>query len=1143
MNQKIGKEEVLNKKNKFEFNNDFINQPEKIKIPFINYKFIATKTFVILIIVIFFGHILSFIFVNDLENTKMNLYDFLLDSIFLFLLSVPLFYLFFIKPLKKQIIKRNDLLSELNNNKNSFHQTLSTIPNAVAITNMESGEIIMVNNQFQKLSGYSKKEIVGNTSIILNFWKDTKKREEYFNKLITKGKVTNFKATFFKKNNEEALGELSGTLINIDGTTCSINIIRDISEEVALLNKLKQSRLDLKGFFENDISADYSFTPEGQLINFNETFLKMFEFDAKTKAKSINVKKLHTNYEDFENIIKNIKKSDDIKNRQIKMVSNKGKEINVLVNKIGVFDSEGKLVLIRAFMVDITELKMAQEGITKMNNAIDNSTDVIFNTDVNGTFTFINKAFTNLYGYTPEEVIGKATPRILKGDNKTKEFYTQFWEKLKQKKSLSKIQFINKTKSGKLINIEASANTIFDENGENIGFLGIQRDITEQKKAEENLKLFRSLIDRSSDSIEVIDPKTGQYLDVNERGYLDLGYTKEELLKLTVFDIDPTINQKILEKINKKLRVSNGIIIEGIHRRKDGSTFPIEVNVKITKLDKEYLVSIVRDISERKNREKLNEIIQNITNQSQKDLSLKEILAFIQTELSKIVDTKNFFVALYNSKTDMITLPYYIDENDVRSEFPSEKTVTGIVIKSGKTLLIDELEMKQLAKDKLIERVGKTSKIWLGIPLIIEGKVTGAMVLQSYTNEKVYTQEDVESLELIAHQVSISIERKRHEEELIKTKEKAEESDQLKTEFLNNMSHEIRTPLNGILGFSDLLNQQDLNDAKRKNYINIIQNSSHQLIRIMDDILEISLLGTKKVTVQENKICLNDFLTELFSVFNRKAQEKELPLYLKKELSDNQSTIITDNSKLLKIMSNLLENALKFTNKGFIEIGYHLNKNTEPSSLEIYVKDSGIGIQKNKQQTIFKRFSQAEKELSKHVGGLGLGLSIAKENAELVGGKIILESKYGVGSTFTLAIPYNPVEIETEPETIKEVQTILIAEDDEINYIYLETLLQTSFEIKAKLIHAKNGLEAINFFKSNPNINLVFMDLKMPVLNGFEATKKLKEIKPSLPIIAISAYSTEEDIEKAKKHGCDDFLTKPYEADKIRMTLDSYKIV
>lgn len=202
-------------------------------------------------------------------------------------------------------------------------------------------------------------------------------------------------------------------------------------------------------------------------------------------------------------------------------------------------------------------------------------------------------------------------------------------------------------------------------------------------------------------------------------------------------------------------------------------------------------------------------------------------------------------------------------------------------------------------------------------------------------------------------------------EELKIAKEKAEESNRLKTEFINNMSHEIRTPMNGILGFSNLLNKENLSDVKRKHYIKIIQNSGNQLMRIIDDILEISRLGTKQVRVDEKSICLNNLLLEQFSIFDIKAKENNIPLYLKKGLSDFKSTIFSDESKLNKILSNLLENALKFTSTGYIEFGYTLKEN----KIEIYVKDTGIGINKKNQTIIFERFSQEEKESSKNVGG------------------------------------------------------------------------------------------------------------------------------------------------------------------------------
>ncbi len=404
---------------------------------------------------------------------------------------------------------------------------------------------------------------------------------------------------------------------------------------------------------------------------------------------------------------------------------------------------------------------------------------------------------------------------------------------------------------------------------------------------------------------------------------------------------------------------------------------------------------------------------------------------------------------------------------------------------------------------------------------------------------------------------------KESNDELIIAKEKAEESNRLKTEFLNNMSHEVRTPLNGILGFSNFLNDPNLTDATRKHYINIIQNSGNQLLHIIDDIMEISKLGTKQVKTIEEEICLNDLLLEQFSIFDITAKEQKIPLYLKKHLSDKESTIYTDKSNLNKILSNLLDNALKFTNDGFIEFGYrlmvrqaHQPTDNEPVELEIYVKDTGIGIKSENQKTIFERFSQEEKELSRNVGGLGLGLSIAKENAELLGGKITLQSekenlpagKAG-GSTFTVTIPYKPVNSNTEARNSnndnveitkkQDKYTILIVEDEEVNCLYINTLLEY-FELNLKTLNAKHGQEAVEMCKENSEIDFVFMDLKMPVMNGFEATKLIKEFRPDLPIVAQTAYSTREEEEQAFSAGCNDFISKPISEETLNKIISKY---
>jgi len=371
--------------------------------------------------------------------------------------------------------------------------------------------------------------------------------------------------------------------------------------------------------------------------------------------------------------------------------------------------------------------------------------------------------------------------------------------------------------------------------------------------------------------------------------------------------------------------------------------------------------------------------------------------------------------------------------------------------------------------------------------------------------------------------------------ELIEAKEKAEESDRLKSAFLANMSHEIRTPMNGILGFSDLLKTPNLSGEKQQQYIRVIEKSGARMLNIINDIISISKIesGVMEVNLEESNI--NEQIEYIYTFFKLEAEAKGITLSFINSLPLKEAIVKTDREKLFAILTNLVKNAIKYSEKGSIQFGYTI----KGKQLEYYVKDTGIGIDKDRQEAIFERFIQADISDKNALQGAGFGLSISKAYIEMLGGKIWVESVKGKGSIFYFTLPYRTepeekIVVQNEEWSVKSFSKVntevlglktLVVEDDETSGKLISAIVK---EHSKAVFKARTGIEAVDICRNNPDIDLILMDIQMSDLNGYEATQQIREFDKDVVIIAQTAFGLYGDKEKAIEAGCNDYISKPF---------------
>jgi PAS domain S-box-containing protein len=773
-----------------------------------------------------------------------------------------------------------------------------------------------------------------------------------------------------------------------------------------------------------------------------------------------------------------------------------------------------------------------------------------FEIDIKSNSWKSSKILDEIYG------IDKKYPRTIENwiniiHNDYKQQISEYFDEfIKNKAQFYKDFKITRINDGQERWVFTQGQIVLDYNEEIDKVIGSVEDITDRKKIEneiiESEILYRSLITASPDIIVVADTN-GIITFISVKTAKILGYDENfNFIGKNVLDwILPIDKQRAFENIQKVLQGYKFYDNEYLFLKKDGSSFYGEINSSPLFFSDGKLkgfLSIIRDISERK--------------KSENELQVTRKLLIRAQDIAKIgywefdFNTNKVWASreakeMYGVSSDELTIKYMQSVPLAEYRKILDEKMQNLIEKGIKYDV--EFKIKRINDNAIIDihSMAEYNKVDNKLFGVIQN-ITERKIAEDALRESEFTlkQQNEEYLAINEELSESNSKIQQINRELIVAKEKAEESDRLKSAFLANMSHEIRTPMNAILGFSQLLESGDISEEKQKKFAKTIRHGATDLLGIINDIIDIAKIESGTIQIHDEIGNISDLLDELKSFFisrNESIIKKPIEFIVEKGVSNEQNLILADFHRLKQVLINLVENSYKFTDSGQIEFGCSI---CDPKTILFYVKDTGIGIPKEKLTIIFDRFRQADElYTTRKYGGTGLGLSISKGLIELMNGKIWVDSIENIGSTFYFTIPFkasgNNAFIYSK-KCNSEInwlgKSILIVEDIEYNSALIEEIL---IDTKAKIHIAKNGAIANEIFNGN-KIDLVLMDIRLPDTNGFELTRKFKKLNKELVIIAQTAYANEEDKKQSILAGCDGYLSKPINNEKLFDILDRY---
>ncbi len=802
-------------------------------------------------------------------------------------------------------------------------------------------------------------------------------------------------------------------------------------------------------------------------------------------------------------------------------IKKNGERLSVLLTVSCIRDASLEIIGFLGIARNITEQKQINEALKyteeRYRNIVEKSTDIIYKTNKYGNFIYVNPVAERITEYSQDELINKNFSTLIKEENRESAaiFYL---DQVKQKKSTTYYEFPIITKSGKEIWLAQSVQ-LSELSAKDFEFTALAIDITEKKTYElqlietnKKLELLQTLINNTSDAIQVAK-ENGQIVYINYEASKNLGIVMNETSNYYVRDIEKLFSDdNEWHKHVAEVKSKGTLILEGENINKQtNKTCPVEVTVRFVEIDSVgYIIANSRDITERKlieesivkQKEKYQNIITNM-NLGLLEVDLEEKIQFVNPGFTVISGYQQEELIGQNAAELFIS--------------DSHVNIVKGKIKERSKGLSDMYEIP--AKNKKGEL-----RWWM---------ISGA---PNYDNKG-------NIIGSIGIHLDIT-EQKQLELELELAKSKAEESSKAKETFLANMSHEIRTPLNAIIGMIRELSKEKLSD-KQTQYVHNTSVASQHLLSVLNNILDISKIEAGELQLDSHHFNLASLLNDVKSIMIAKASEKELYLKINHPPEKN-SFFIGDSSRFRQIFLNLIGNAVKFTHAGGITVNYDVqNLHKGFQAIVISITDTGVGMEESYLKNIFSKFSQEDSSISRKYGGSGLGMSITRELIHLMNGSITIESKKNIGTTIHIKLLL-PIGDGTKIENNKTIDSsnklnntnVLLVEDNEYNRAVASNTLNY---FNCKIIEAQNGQEAIEILRSGKTVDIILMDLQMPIMNGFETTEHIRNIlKLNVPIIALTANAFKSELEQCIKTGMNDYVTKPFEEERLIAVMNKW---